>query len=69
MKCPVCKSPMSEEQFEYVVEIEGKTIQLEEVPTWVCPQCDYSFVEEAVMETVEDMLAHLDEVQQGLEEE
>lgn len=60
---------MAEELLEYVVEIEGERLQLEDVPTWVCSQCDYTFVEEAVMETVEDMLAHLDEVQTGLEEE
>jgi hypothetical protein len=52
-----------------MVEIEGETLRLEDVPTWVCSQCDYTFVEEAVMETVEDMLAHLDDVQAGLEEE
>jgi len=69
MKCPVCKAPMNEELLEYVVEIEGETLRLEDVPTWVCSQCDYTFVEEAVMETVEDMLAHLDDVQAGLEEE
>ena len=66
MKCPICKAVMNEEFLEYIVQIGGETLRLEEVPTWVCSQCDYSFVEEAVMETVEDMLAHLDEVQAGL---
>jgi YgiT-type zinc finger domain-containing protein len=60
---------MDEELLEYVVEIEGETLRLEDVPTWVCSQCDYTFVEEAVMETVEDMLAHLDDVQVETEEE
>ena len=69
MKCSVCKAPMDEELLEYVVEIDGETLHLEDVPTWVCPQCDYTFVEEAVMETVEDMLAHLDDVQAGAQEE
>lgn len=69
MKCPVCKAPMNEDLLVYMVEIEGETLQLEDVPTWVCSQCDYTFVEEAVQETIEDMLAHLDDVQGGLEEE
>jgi YgiT-type zinc finger domain-containing protein len=60
---------MNEELLEYMVEIEGETLRLEDVPTWVCSQCDYTLVEETVMETVEDMLAHLDDVQAGLEEE
>jgi YgiT-type zinc finger domain-containing protein len=60
---------MNEELLEYVVEIEGETVRLEDVPTWVCSQCDYTFMEEAVIETVEDMLDHLDDVQTGLEEE
>lgn len=69
MKCPVCKAPMNEELLEYLVEIGEETLRLEEVPTWVCSQCDYTFLEETVMETVEDMLAHLDEVQDDSDEE
>ena len=66
MNCPVCKAPMSEELLVYLVAIGEETLHLEDVPTWVCSQCDYTFVEEAVQETIEDMLAHLDEVQTSL---
>lgn len=69
MKCPVCKAPMNEELLEYIVEIGEERLRLEEVPTWICPQCDHTFVEESVQETIEDMLAHLDDVQGGGEEE
>lgn len=69
MRCPVCKAPMNEELLEYVVEIDEEKLRLEDVPTWVCSQCDYTHVEEAVIETIEDMLDHLDDVQQPDEEE
>lgn len=52
---------MVEEEMVYVVQLEdGQELRLEDVPTWVCESCDYSTVEEAVIATVEDMLAHLD---------
>lgn len=52
---------MVEEEMVYVVQLEdGQELRLEDVPTWVCESCDYTTVEEAVIATVEDMLAHLD---------
>jgi YgiT-type zinc finger domain-containing protein len=69
MKCPYCNAPMTEELLDYVVEIDGQEIKLEDVPTWVCDSCDHTEVEEEVIEAVEDMLAHLDIVQAGAEEE
>jgi YgiT-type zinc finger domain-containing protein len=60
MKCPICKAPMEEELLVYELEHEGEKLRLEDVPTWVCPQCDHTLVEEAVIETVEDMLSHMD---------
>lgn len=61
MRCPYCRRPMVEEEMVYVVQLEdGQELRLEDVPTWVCESCDYSTVEEAVIATVEDMLAHLD---------
>jgi YgiT-type zinc finger domain-containing protein len=60
---------MTEELLDYIVEIEGQEIKLEDVPTWVCDTCDHTEVEEEVIEAVEDMLAHLDTVQAGSEEE
>lgn len=69
MRCPYCNAPMTEELLDYVVEIEDQEIKLEDVPTWVCDTCDHTEVEEDVIEAVEDMLAHLDTVQAGTEEE
>lgn len=69
MKCPYCNAPMTEELLDYVVEIDDQEIKLEDVPTWVCETCDHTEVEEDVIEAVEDMLAHLDKVQAGTEEE
>ncbi len=69
MKCPYCNAPMTEELLDYIVEIDEQEIKLEDVPTWVCATCDHTEVEEDVIEAVEDMLAHLDTVQAGAEEE
>ncbi|MCA9872405.1 MAG: YgiT-type zinc finger protein [Anaerolineales bacterium] len=70
MKCPYCRGEMREEMLDYVVELEdGQQLRLEEVPTWVCEKCDHTEVEEEVIEAIEDMLEHLDTVQEGEEEE
>ena len=60
---------MTEELLDYIVEIDDQEIKLEDVPTWVCDTCDHTEVEAEVIEAVEDMLAHLDTVQAGTEEE
>lgn len=70
MRCPYCKAPMVEEEMTYVVQMEGgQELRLEDVPTWVCESCDHTTVDEAVIATVEDMLAHLDQFAPGEEEE
>ena len=69
MKCPYCNAPMTEELLDYIVEIDEQEVRLEDVPTWVCETCDHTEVEDEVIEAVEDMLAHLDTVQAGTEEE
>lgn len=60
MNCPYCKAPMDEELLDYTVTRNGVELSLEEVPTWVCPQCDATVVEDEVLATVEDMLAELE---------
>ncbi len=69
MKCPYCNTPMTEELLDYMVEIDDEEIKIEDVPTWVCETCDYTDVDEEVIEGVEDMLAHLDTVKAGAEGE
>ena len=68
MTCEVCKAPMVQEQQDYVVEVEDGELLLEDVPIWVCEQCGYSFVEDEVIEAVEDMLEHMDTVASDEEE-
>ena len=54
---------MIEELMDYEVETEeGDTLRLEEVPTWLCERCDETLVDAAVVETIEDVLAHLGEM-------
>ena len=61
---------MFEEEMTYVVELEdGQKLRLEDVPTWVCESCDYTTVDEAVIATVDDLLAHWDAFAAGQEEE
>jgi YgiT-type zinc finger domain-containing protein len=69
MKCPYCKADMVEEMLSYTVDYEGQTLTLEGVPTWVCEACDATLVDDEVIEAVEDMLEHLDTVQQGASDE
>jgi len=59
---------MIEELLDYIVDVDGEELRLEEVPTWVCESCDHTEVEPEVIEAVEDMLEHLDTVASGEEE-
>ncbi|MCA9918723.1 MAG: YgiT-type zinc finger protein, partial [Anaerolineales bacterium] len=34
-------------------------IMIEDVPVWVCEQCDSSYLDDDVIEAIEDMLASL----------
>lgn len=69
MRCPYCKGPMLEVEETFEVEIGGQQLRLEEVPAYLCEACDHVVVDPAVIETVEDMLDHLDEVVEGATEE
>ena len=60
--CDICKAPMEEELTDYYLDFAGEKLLIEDVPTWVCSQCDHSFVEDEVIEAVEDLIAHLAEV-------
>jgi len=60
---------MVEELLDYVVEIDGREIRLEGVPTQVCDTCDHTEVEAEVVAAIEDMLDHLDTVQEGTGED
>jgi YgiT-type zinc finger domain-containing protein len=60
---------MFEEELAYVVQLEdGHELRLEDVPTWVCERCDHTAVDEAVIVTIEDMLAHIDSFSHSEEE-
>ena len=59
MKCSVCKGTMVQESTNYKTEINGEEILIEDVPIWVCEQCDSSFLDEEVIEAIEDMLISL----------
>ena len=59
MKCSVCKGNMVQDSTNYKTEIDGDEVIIEDVPIWVCEQCDSSFLDEEVIEAVEDMLASL----------
>jgi len=59
MKCDVCKGNMVQESSSYKTELNGEEIVLEDVPVWVCEQCDASLLDDAVIEAIEDMLKSL----------
>lgn len=66
--CEICKAPMIEELQDYVVDLDGQELTVEDVPIWVCEQCGYTHVEDEIVSAVEDMLEHMDTVVAGEEE-
>ena len=59
MKCSVCKGNMVQESTRYKTEINDEEVIIEDVPVWVCQQCDSSFLDDEVIEAIEDMLSSL----------
>lgn len=51
---------MSVELHNYKMERDGEELLLEEVPTWVCEQCEATVVDDEVITAVEEMLDELD---------
>jgi len=68
MICEICKGTMVQELQDYVVETDEGQLLVEDVPIWVCEQCGYSFVEDDVIDAVEDMLNHMGTVVSDEEE-
>ena len=60
--CEICKGLMEEELTDYTLDYDGEQLLIEDVPTWVCTQCGHTFVDEDIIDAVEDLLDHLDEV-------
>jgi YgiT-type zinc finger domain-containing protein len=60
MNCSVCKGNMVQEVTNYKTEINGEEVIIEDVPIWVCEQCDASVLDDDVIEAIEDMLASLE---------
>ncbi|MCP4362050.1 MAG: YgiT-type zinc finger protein [Chloroflexi bacterium] len=61
MKCPVCKTPMEQEMANLTENVNGEDVLIEDVPLWVCPQCDETVMDDAVLAAIEDMLYGLQE--------
>ena len=60
--CEVCKGPMDEVLQDYLIDMDGQELLVEDVPMWVCDQCGFTQVEDDVLEAVEDMLEHMETV-------
>ena len=50
---------MMPEIADYTTEINGEEIVMEEVPVWICTQCEAVEIDPDVLEALEDMLASL----------
>lgn len=59
MKCDVCKGSMVQENSSYKTKLNGEEVIIEDVPVWVCQQCDATLLDEDVIEAIEDMLKSL----------
>ncbi|MCP4419229.1 MAG: type II toxin-antitoxin system MqsA family antitoxin [Chloroflexi bacterium] len=60
MKCEICKGSMVQESTNYKTELNGEEIVIEDVPVWVCEQCEATLIDDEVIAAVEDMLTSLD---------
>ena len=67
--CDICKGTMIQELQDYVLDTDEGQLLVEDVPIWVCEQCGYSFVEDDVIDAVEDMLDHMETVVSDSDEE
>jgi YgiT-type zinc finger domain-containing protein len=61
--CPYCRGVMSEELMVYKVVRDGQELLVEDVPTWVCQQCEATLVDDEIVEAVEKMVVDVEAIE------
>ncbi|WAM37147.1 type II toxin-antitoxin system MqsA family antitoxin [Caldicellulosiruptor acetigenus] len=59
MRCPLCGGELREGRVNHVVDIEGRTIIVKNVPALVCEQCGESYIEDEVAIKLEKIVNKL----------
>lgn len=63
MTCPYCRGVMTEESMDYKVVRDSQELLVEDVPTWVCEQCEATLVDDEIVEAVEKMVVDVEAIE------
>lgn len=61
MKCIHCQGEMQRKTTPFQINRKGYHLELSAIPAWVCTQCGEAYFEEAEVESIQGVLAALDE--------
>ncbi len=61
MKCPHCQAELKHGNAQYTDSRKGYIIILEDVPAWICPQCDEPLFDSEAVHGIQDVLKAVDE--------
>jgi YgiT-type zinc finger domain-containing protein len=61
MECPHCKGELEPGRTTYTVNGRGYSLRFDEIPAWICRQCDEPAFDERVVEALQHLLVTLDE--------
>ena len=59
--CPQCQGVMHRQTITLAYEQEGITVQIQDVPAWVCSECDKRLISGEVANQVNELLNRLEE--------
>ena len=66
MKCMYCQGEMKKGTTPFHVDRKGCHLILDEVPAWICGQCGESYFEEREVDTIQDLIASIEQKTQRL---
>ncbi len=60
MKCHFCGGEMKKGKTTYTLNRSGYHLLIDDVPAWVCMQCNEAYFEENAVDTIQFMIKNLD---------
>jgi YgiT-type zinc finger domain-containing protein len=61
MKCMYCQAEMEKGTVPFHVERKGLHVSIDDVSAWVCPQCGESYFEEQEVDSIQSLIAALEQ--------
>ena len=61
MKCMHCQGEMEKSTAPVHIDRKGVHLSLEEVPAWVCKQCGEPYFDESAVDSIQAILAAVDQ--------